>query len=255
MSGPLQLEELREGGVVRLILDRPPANLLDMEMVQAIQQALPGLAARSGLRLLIFDSAGDHFCFGASVPEHLPGQVDQMLPAFHQLFRDLEATGIPTAAAVRGRCLGGGAELATWCGTVHCSHTARFAVPEVQLGVFPPVAAFALRWRISGARAASMVLTGRAVTGVEAASIGLADACHEDPLASLLSMYDRELAARSPAALRFAWKAARAPLARALAEELPALERLYLDELMAHPDAIEGLQAFVDKRPPAWRSA
>lgn len=255
MAAPLRTETLRDGGVERIVLARPPANILDMALVSAIREHLARLSDRPGLRLVLFDSDGDHFSYGASVEEHLPGQVGDMLPGFHRLFVELEALGLPTAAVVRGQCLGGGAELATWCGTVHCSPSAVFAVPEVKLAVFPPVAAMALPWRVGGACATRLVLTGERVRGPEASRIGLVEACTDDPAASLLEWYDKALAQSSPAALRFAWKAARRPMARALAQELPALERLYLDELMAHPDALEGLQAFLDKRPPAWRTA
>ncbi|MCK6506653.1 enoyl-CoA hydratase/isomerase family protein [Myxococcota bacterium] len=255
MSPPIRTETLREGGVERITLCRPPANILDIETCAAIRQHLATLAGRPSLRLLVFDADGDHFSFGASVAEHLPARVQEMLPGFHRLFVELEALDLPTAAAVRGRCLGGGAELATWCGFVHAAPSAAIAVPEVRLAVFPPVAAAAWRWRVGGARACQLVTTGATVRAEDALAIGLVDRICDDPLASLLDLYDRDLASLSPFALRQAWKAGRAPLRRALRDELPALERAYLHELMAHPDAVEGLTAFVEKRPPTWRTA
>lgn len=255
MPPAIQTQTLREGGVELIRLSRPPANIVDIQTCAAIRQHLAGLADQPALRLLIFAAEGDHFSFGASVAEHLPDRVLQMLPGFHQLFVELEALGVPTAAAVRGRCLGGGAELATWCGFVHAAPSAAFAVPEVKLAVFPPVAAMAWRWRVGGARASHLVCTGATVRADDALAMGLVDRISEDPLASLLDLYDRDLAPLSPVALRQAWKASRAPLRRALHDELPALERAYLDELMAHPDAVEGLTAFLEKRPPTWRTA
>ncbi|NOY25248.1 MAG: cyclohexa-1,5-dienecarbonyl-CoA hydratase [Oligoflexia bacterium] len=254
MTAPIQTETLRDGGIEHIVLARPPANILDMETIGALRQHIAGLADRKGLRLLLFDAQGDHFSFGASVPEHLPDRVGTMLPSFHQLFADIEQCGIPTAAAVRGRCLGGGAELATWCGTVHCNAGAAFAVPEIKLAVFPPIAAMAWRWRVGGNTASRLVLTGQTVRAPQAVEIGLCDACTEDPLASLLDWYDHALAKLSPAALRYAWRASRAPMRAALRDELPALEHLYLDDLMAHPDAVEGLRSFVEKRAPTWSS-
>ena len=245
-------ETLRDGSVEHIVLASPPANILDMRTVRSIRNHVATFADRPRLRLVVFDALGDHFSFGASVPEHMPDQVGDMLPGFHQLFVALEESGLPTAAVVRGRCLGGGAELATWCGTVHCSPSAAFAVPEVKLAVFPPIAAMAWRWRVGGNKATELILTGRNVRSAEAVLLGLADACSDDPLASVLAWHDKHLEPLSPAAVRFAWRAARAPLRRGLAEELPELERLYLDQLMAHPDALEGLQSFVEKRPPRW---
>lgn len=255
MRPPIHTETLRDGGIARVVLARPPANILDIETCAAIRAHLASLGGRPGLRLLLFDAQGEHFSFGASVQEHLPGRVGDMLPAFHQLFVELEDLGVPTAAVVRGRCLGGGAELAAWCGTVACAPTAAFAVPEIKLAVFPPIAAMAWRWRVGGSRASRLVTTGATVRAEEAHAIGLCDLLADDPLAAVLAWYDEALAPLSPAALRYAWRASRGPIRRALREELPELERAYLHELMAHPDALEGLHAFVEKRAPTWRTA
>lgn len=251
----VQSELLYDGAVARLVLNRPKANLIDLEMILALGEALEALRGRPGLRQIVLEGAGAHFSFGASVPEHMPGQVEAMLPAFHGLFRQLEGLSVPTVALVRGQCLGGGAELALWCGTVYCDPTAHIGVPEIRLGVFPPVAAMALRWRTGGAVATRLVLTGEILSGDAAAAVGLADACVPDPESAWRAAYESTMAALSPVALRCAWRATRRPLARALDEDLPALEALYLQELMAHPDATEGLGAFLQKRPPVWSTA
>lgn len=248
----LRVQTERGGQLVRLVLDRPKANVLDAEMIGALMAAVVGLKAEGPLKLVVFEGAGAHFSFGASVAEHLPGMVHGMLAGFHALFREIEQLGVPTAAIVRGQCLGGGFELATACGRVVCDPTARFALPEITLGVFPPVAAASLSWRVPGAVATRLLLTGEAVTGPEAARIGLADECAEDPEAALQAWFDRSLAPRSAVALRFAWRAARRPMARLLDEELAAVEALYLDELMVCRDPLIGLNAFLDRTQPTW---
>lgn len=250
----VRTELLYGGAVVRLVLDRPKANLIDLEMILALGAALGELTGRPNLRQVVFEGAGAHFSFGASVAEHLPGQVEQMLPAFHSLFRALEALGVPTVALVRGQCLGGGAELALWCGQLYCDSSAHIGVPEIRLGVFPPIAALALRWRTGGAVATRLVLRGEIVSGEDAAKLGLADACVPDPEAAWREDYESNLASLSPVAVRCAWRACRRPLQRALDEDLPAIEAIYLEELMAHPDATEGMNAFLQKRPPVWSS-
>ncbi len=252
MSTPLRQERAHGDAVVRLILDRPKANVLDMEMVRALRGAIAGLRDDAGLKLVVFEGSGPHFSFGASVPEHLPGRVESMLPDFHQLFVELEALGVPTAAAVRGQCLGGAAELVLWAGRVVLHPGARIGVPEVTLGVFPPIAALGLRWRVSGARATEMVVTGDPLSAEAALATGLADAIDDDPRAAVDRWYSAHLSGLSAVAVRFAWRAARAPMRRALAEDLPQLERLYLQELMACHDPVEGLTAFVEKRTPTW---
>lgn len=249
---PLLTTVEREGQRVRLTLNRPKANVLDAEMVGALRTAVRGLAAVGPLKLLVIEGAGAHFSFGASVAEHLPEQVRPMLEGFHALFREIEALGVPTAALVRGQCLGGGFELATACGLVLCDPTARFALPEITLGVFPPVAAATLAYRVPGAVATRLILSGEVVSGSEAARIGLADQCVDDPGAALEEWFERFMAPRSAPALRHAWRAARRSFARQLHTELSAVEALYLDELMACRDPVIGLRAFLDKTPPRW---
>ncbi len=250
----LTATSLYDGQVEHLLLDHGKGNILDEALLGALRNHLAGLG-RPQLKLLVFEGAGQHFSFGASVEEHLPGRVDRMLATFHAFFRELEDVGVPTCAVVRGRCLGGGFELAAWCGRLQIAPDAVLAVPEVHLGVFPPIAAMGLRWRTGGAQATELVLTGRNVEAHEAVARGLADACTEDPTSGWRSWFETHLAPRSAPALRFAWKAARAPLRRALREELPELERLYLDELMACQDPIEGLTAFLEERSPTWKHA
>lgn len=252
MSSSIRTESLHGGAIERIWLARPKANVLDTAMVLAIRSHLGVLQARSGLKLLIFEGEGAHFSFGASVEEHLPERVGAMLPTFHELFRDLEGLGVPTAAVVRGQCLGGGAELAMWCGELWCDASARLGFPEVRLGVFPPVAALGLRFRMRGPEATRLVLTGRVVEGEEAARIGLADVCRAEPGEGLMQWYQEHLAPLPTLSVRMAWRAARMPHLRAVRDELPALEHLYLEQLMAHPDATEGIRAFVERRTPRW---
>lgn len=249
---PIRTETRFGGAWERVLLARPKANVIDSEMISALRAHLASLRGRPGLKLVQLEGEGAHFSFGASVEEHLPEAVGRMLPAFHALFRDLEGLGVPTASVVRGQCLGGGAELATWCGQLYCDPSARVGFPEVRLGVFPPVASLALGWRTRGVEATRLVLAGRALEGAQAAALGLADACVDEPDAALERWFEETLAPLPANAVRMAWRATRRPLARALTEDLPALERLYLDDLMAHPDATEGIRAFLERRPPRW---
>lgn len=251
---PVHLTRTHDAAVARLVIDAPPGNVIDAEVIAGFRNHLATLRDDPALKLIVISGQGKHFSFGASVPEHLPGAVDQMLPAFHDLFRDLEATGVPTAAVVTRQCLGGGAELASWCGMVFCDPATRIGCPEIHLAVFPPIAALSWRWRLGGARATRLVLEGAVVDGQRAVDLGLADVLDANPEQAMEAWFDANLAPRSPVAIRHAWRACRAPLARSLDEELPALERQYLDELMAHPDPVEGLGAFLEKRAPVWRA-
>ncbi len=247
----LSVESHCDGQVAVLRMAHGKGNVLDATLVGSLRTALSEQVAPQ-LKLVVFAAEGRHFSFGASVEEHLPGKVGDMLGGFHALFRELEALGVPTCALVSGACLGGGFELAIWCGRVFVTPTAKLGVPEVTLGVFPPIAALGLRWRTGGNVATELVTTGRQVGGEEAVALGVADACVHDLDGAWRAWFDRHLAALSAPAVRFAWRASRRPMQRALGEELDALERLYLDELMACIDPAEGLNAFLERRPPTW---
>jgi len=256
MTSPILTRVECDGQVERIILNRPKGNIIDKEMLTALIHHLQAIGENPGARkLLVFEGAGDHFSYGASLEDHLPEHVGEFLAAFHRFFRALEDVGLPTAAVVRGQCLGGGCEIALWCGQVFCHPAAMFGLPESKLGVFPPVAVLALPWRIGGARATQLILTGESVDGVVATELGLADRHEVDPETALRGWVERTLVPKSTVALRAAWQASRRPLAEALLRDLPVLETLYLRDLMAHHDPLEGLSAFMAKRAPRWKNA
>jgi cyclohexa-1,5-dienecarbonyl-CoA hydratase len=255
MSSPVRFSTERSGQIERIVLDRPPGNVLDLETLATIREGIEHIADEPGsCKLVVFEGAGRNFSFGASVAEHLPDKVGTLLPAFHRLFFDLERLSIPTAAVVRGQCLGGGFELALWCGVVFCDPTTRFGVPEIKLGVFPPIASIVLPWRVSGARSTQMILSGESMEGMAAAHLGLADWCSEDPEADLQKWFTANLEQKSAVAVRTAWRASRRLLADSLRNDLTSLESLYLKDLMSHVDPVEGISAFVERRPPVWRN-
>jgi len=235
-------------GVCELHIDAPPGNIMDRELCQCLAAAIREHAASS--KAFLFTAAGKHFSYGASVPQHVAGEVETFLPAFHDLFFALMESSLPTIAAVRGLCLGGAFELAAFASHLIAERGARFGVPEITLGVIPPVACAVLPWRLGGATSDEMILGGAA----RRAEDGIAHTvCEVGRLEEATEAYlDEFIRPRSAAVLRLAVRAARAPLHAALRERLRALERLYLDELMALPDAREGIAAFLEKRKPAW---
>jgi len=159
-------------------------------------------------------------------------------------------------AAVRGQCLGGGFELALACDFIIAEEGAAFACPEIKLAVFPPAAAVLLPTRIGASRAAELVLTGAAWNAAQAVEAGLIvrTAPQGQLEATVETWITDHFLARSPVALRYGVRAARLSVRRAMQEDLPQIERMYLDELMAEPDAVEGLRAFMEKREPHWES-
>ena len=252
-----RLEFTHGDRVARLTLASPKANIIDAAMIAELDAACDVVARRRDLVAIVLGADGPNFSFGASVEEHQPALIARTLESLHGLLRRLMDLPAPTVAAVRGLCLGGGFELVLACDLVIAEEDAQFALPEIKLAVFPPAAAALLPVRLGAARAAALVLTASALSGARAGECGLAGrvAATGTLEPSLDEWLEADFMPRSPAALRFAAAAARAGVRRALNEPLQDLEHLYLDHLMKEPDAIEGINAFLEKRPPRWHSA
>ena len=238
-----------------IVIAQPPGNLLTAEVVSQLRAALEDLAEARHLRLVTINGDGPDFSFGASVPEHRAGEIERVLPDAHALILDLLTLPAPTAAVVRGRCLGGGFELALACDFIFASDTATFGLPEIALGVFPPAASVLLPERVGRARATSAILTGQSRPAADWRADGLIERIAPDAHLSeaVDDWFAASLARHSAESLRHAIRAVRAPLVDRVRRELPAAERLYLDDLMRSHDATEGIQAFLEKRAPRWK--
>jgi cyclohexa-1,5-dienecarbonyl-CoA hydratase len=132
---------LEDYDVARLVLARPPLNIMTVEMMREITAALERVASRPGLKAVVLSGEGNAFSAGLAIDEHLGNGIKEMLETFHDVFRRLRALTCVTLAAVRGAALGGGAELATFCDVVVAADDATLGQPEIKLGVFPPIAA------------------------------------------------------------------------------------------------------------------
>jgi cyclohexa-1,5-dienecarbonyl-CoA hydratase len=252
LGGGVRLEACEDGAVWRLVLDTPKANLLDEPKLVALTHACEAVERFPEVRALLIEGTGAHFSFGASVAEHLPARVAGMLATFHALFRAMLASGVPSVAVVRGQCLGGALELASFSTRVVAAPDAHLGQPEIRLGVIAPVASVFLPERIGRARAEELCLSGRTVEASEALRIGLVDEINADPLAAALAWVRAALVPLSAASLRHAQRALRLGLAERFERELASVERLYLERLMTSADAHEGLNAFLAKRAPRW---
>lgn len=237
-----------DANTYRITLDDPPLHILDLAMLAELRDALARVA--NDRHALIIDATGDKaFSAGASVQDHLGDRVVTMLAHFHDCFRALARLDLVTVAFVRGPALGGGCELALACDFVLASDRARFALPEIALGVFPPVAAYQMSRQVPPRIGLEAMLTGdpidvRAVTNAIFPH-GEFDARAEE--------WMQRLYRQSASSLRFAKKAFRIAQAEDFDERLARVERLYLEELMKTDDATEGLVAFIEKRNAVWR--
>lgn len=238
----------------RIAISHPPLNVIDLAMMDELTTALAQIEAQSDVSTIHIRGAGKCFSAGVDVAVHEPGRVETMLTKFHAVIRALVASRKVTVAEVHGQCLGGGAELAMVCDLVYTADDTIWGFPEIQLGCFPPVAVTALAALISPRQAAELVLTGKKISGAEAAAIGLATKCvNPEQLGSTVSDTLDRLAGLSAMALAVTKKATYAWDAIHFDKGLARAEKIYLEELMKTEDAQEGIRAFLEKRNPKWK--
>lgn len=238
--------------LLRLRLDRPKANLIDAAMIAALDRALGEHLANPRLAAVLLDAEGSHFSFGASVEEHRPDQCAGMLDQLHRLILRMVESPVPIMVAVRGQCLGGGLEVALACHFMFVTPDTALGQPEMKLGVFAPAASCLLPELIGPVRALDLLLSGRSITGAEAVRIGLAQETASDPTGAALSYFEEHLRPKSASSLRHAVQAARGDFAARVRAKLATVEHKYLGELMHTHDAVEGIEAFIAKRPAQW---
>ena len=244
-----------EKQLARITLSNPPLNVIDIPMMEELAAALAEVESHPEISAVVFAGSGTAFSVGVDVAAHTPDRIQEMLAKFHAVIRALVASRKVTIAAVRGHCLGGGAELALVCDMVYTAETAEWGFPEIRLGCYPPVAATALAALVGQKNAAELVLTGRIIDGNEAAALGLANrAVPESDLDGAVAECAARLKRLSPAALAVTKKALYAWDSVHFDKGLARAEKIYLEELMRTDDAQEGVQAFLQKREPQWKS-
>ncbi len=239
--------------VARIALHHAPLNVIDIPMMEELAQTLAEIELHADVSTIVLSGEGKAFSVGVDVAAHTPEKVESMLAKFHAVVRALIATKKVTIAAVHGHCFGGGAELAMVCDLVYTTESAQWGFPEIKLGCYPPVACTALAALVGQKRASELILTGRIITGEEAAEIGLANhAVPNEKLATALDECLEHLRNLSPAALAVTKKALYAWDAMHFDKGLARAEKIYLEELMKTADAQEGIRAFMEKRAPRW---
>lgn len=252
----IKVNYTHDNTVAQVILDDGKGNVLDQIMMGELLLLLDTYKVNSKLKMITFEGAGKHFSFGASVEEHKKENAAAMLKSFHQLFYTLRDLAIPTLAKISGQCLGGGMELAIMCNFLFAEKNAKLGQPEIVLGVFPPPASVILPQKIGLARAEELLLTGKSISADAAKNIGLVNEVFEDKAAldaGVDTFIGQYIVPRSASSLRFGIRASRADFNRVLSEVLPALEHLYVNELMETKDANEGICSFLEKRAPVWQ--
>lgn len=250
------LELQSADGVATVTMNRPPVNVMHIPMMVEFNSLLETLVGDSNLVAIVLRAQGKTFSAGVDVADHTPEKVGEMMRLFHGIFRKLAMSDALTIAAVQGGALGGGCELACFCDIVLASDRAKFGQPEVQVGVFPPVAACVFPLQIGIKKALELTALGKIVDAAEAHRIGLVNQVYaHDEFDGRVERYLSDIRKLSRPVVRMAKRATMVVVREQIMAHLDKAEQLYLDELMKLSDAHEGIAAFLEKRPPVWKHA
>jgi cyclohexa-1,5-dienecarbonyl-CoA hydratase len=241
--------------IASIVLNRPPLNIVNLQMLDELDSAWSEVEDLKA-QVAVISAAGDRaFSAGVEVADHMPGRIETMIEKFHHFIRRIRKSECITIAAIHGHTLGGGAELAMTCDLVVAANDTQLGQPEISLGCYPPVAAAYLPAAIGLHKASEMVLVGEPITAAEAERAGLINKIV--PRASLSEAVDTfvdKLLAKSSVVLALSKRALREGAGSHFEEALDRSQELYLRELVRTEDMVEGMKAFIEKRPPSWKN-
>ena len=246
----------KQGETLRIAINRPPNNVLDIATMEEINLAFDTAMDDATAKVLVISGNGDKaFSTGVDVVDHTPDKMVKMIDVFHGILKRLMMVPIPTVAEINGSALGGGCELAIACDMVLASENAKLGQPEIKLGVFPPIAAILLPRQIPMTKVMELLLGGGIVDAREAHRIGLVNAVFpKESFAADAAKFLEQFTSLSRVALIHTKKAVKEAATRPFYEALFHIEQHYLRDLMATEDAKEGLNSFIEKRKPVWKN-
>ncbi len=252
---PVTLENQTRGCLViaQICLQSPPLNVLDRTMCSELRDILQAIRADDEARIVVVRGAQGEFCSGTDISEHTPEKMPELLPVFHDCLRAINNIDAIVIAAVEGRCLGGGFELALACDRIVADESSVIGLPEIRLGCYPPAGVVQLLARRCYGRAIGLVLSGKPVDPRQLQSDGIIDSViDQGHLDEAISAEIGSYCAMSPSIVAITMRQFHRLSRRSWDQQLLEIEQDYLGEVLSHPDSREGVEAFLDKRPPRW---
>lgn len=244
------------GRVGLITLNRPQAlNALNNQLVHELMDALDAFDKDEGVEAIVVTGNEKAFAAGADIKEMADKTIHQMMDSDHiAVFGRIRTIQKPVIAAVSGWALGGGCEVALSCDMIIASDSAKFGLPEINLGVIPGAGGTQRLVRgVGKALAMEMILNNRTLSAQEALQCGLVNRVVpvSDYLKEAMKLAE-EIASRAPLAIRAAKRMINQSYERFLTDGL-AEEKQVFYNLFSSDDQKEGMKAFVEKRKPEWK--
>ncbi len=244
-----------DGPVARFTLQRPEHNLLNEALLRGLANGISALADTKEIKVIVLDAAGKVFSGGVDIGEYTADRAFPMLDAFHSACIAMVEAPQPVLVVVDGPAIGGGAELVAYGDLVIASPRAKFALPEITIGLFPPLASTMFPHIIGPKLALELILTGEAITAERAHDLGLVNRLvPEAQLQAVVNDLTGKISAQSGAVVGMAKKAVLGGMGLSLRDALRNSMNIFLNELYRLEDSQEGLRALLEKRKPQWKN-
>jgi cyclohexa-1,5-dienecarbonyl-CoA hydratase len=256
MTEPDAIKFSKTEGVARIVFARPKQhNVFNIDMMNQFIQAMENLAADKELKCVVFEAEGKSWCAGLDVGDHRPENADEMIAVFNRSLKLIGEFEIPTIAAVRGACLGGGMEYAIACDVVIAGKRAKFGQPEIKLGFLPPYAAIRLPLLVGPAKAIEVCTSGKIYSADEAQAMGfVSQVAEDDDFEAAVDKFVAEIKANSPLIIRLNKRAVTQHLGMGFYDAMDSVSDLFLNTLLKTEDTLEGIDSFYAKRRPEWKN-
>ncbi len=239
----------------RITLNYPPYNVLTVPMMSELAEAIESLNTRPDVKCIVLDSSQKTFSAGISVEDSRPERVFQTLEAFNRVFEAISEISKPMIVIVNGPAIGAGSELVAFGDMVIATTNAKFAQPEVKMGVFPPFAAIMLPSVIGPKKTYEMILTGNPLTAEEAFACGFVNkVVSEADLPKAVNEILTRIGEFSGPVLEMTKRVIGSSIGKPLEIAMKQSQDIYLNQLYALEDVAEGLRAVVEKRKPIWKN-
>jgi cyclohexa-1,5-dienecarbonyl-CoA hydratase len=242
-------------GVAKIIINRPPLNVLNIETLMELNMALEKARDDSEVKVVVIKGVGERaFSAGLDIKDHFPERIETALNVFNKTFILLASLDKPTIASVQGLALGGGCELACGCDMIVASEKAQFGQPEISVGAIPSVATVLLPRLVGRKKAFELILTGEVIDAAEAKRIGLVNhVVPPEKLDEKTMELVNKLKEKSPVVVKLTRMALYQSMDLDFKKAIDTVTGIYLNLLIKTEDAVEGLKAFLEKRKPQWK--
>jgi len=247
-----------EGGIATLTLNRPAArNALSVALMTELEKALAAIAADSSVKVVVLAASGPAFCAGHDLKEMRSLTTrEQVAVVFDLCSRVMKAVvrlPQPVIAKVHAMATAAGCQLVASCDLAYASTDARFATPGVNIGLFCSTPMVALSRAVGRKQAMEMLLSGAPVDAATAERWGLVNhAVPPEALDGEVAAMARQIAAKSSYTLRVGKEAFHRQLEMGLDDAYAHAAQVMTENMLAM-DAAEGIDAFLERRPPVWR--